>query len=132
MLVTHTSIEGSDMQHWHVNHNMPGYLPEADGMTVETWDEAQSAFREEIGRQQEYFSENCSVSHETAEESNDCLNGGENRCGWQDLYVEAEMDRQTNATPHNFHVTYCTPEGADVVFMTSCVETDCVLTWDED
>lgn len=127
----------SARSHYHVNHNMPGYLPEADGFHTEDWSEALSALQDEIKSFQDDWSEYCEEQHSTEEEYQDCANGGANRCDWQEVWVSAEADlvglKEAGITDgEEWGVIYSTPEGADVsLWLRGCSEAYCVMTCDE-
>lgn len=123
------------MKHYHVNHNMPGYSPEADGTHTVDWSEALSAFGDEIKAFQGIWAEECSANHQNEEEQEKCYADGSDGCAWNALYNEAEADRlgfEFLDAGSEAGFIYETPEGADVsIWLRSCSEADCVMTCDE-
>jgi hypothetical protein len=70
--------------HIHVGANIPGYLPESDVFCFDSVDDALSALRDELKRQQDYYFEQCEgTSPEQQEKGSEC-------CGWCDAAYDVE------------------------------------------
>lgn len=121
------------MKHYHVNHNMPGYLPEADGVATAEWSEALDALRDEIKAFQDIWQEECSAIHENPLGLTNCP--AEGGCGWDELYWQGEADRlgfEFLEPGDEWGSIYDTPEGADVsIWLQACSVADCVMSCDE-
>jgi hypothetical protein len=123
--------------HYHIGHNVPGYLPESDVFAADGVDEALSILESDLKEQEDYYYEQCpnGTVHPVRQDDNcDC-----DWCGVaKDVYAdriaikERDMRFRILSDGGNLNLTYCPPEGPDLSFWVTVIldEESCDLIED--
>lgn len=113
---------------YHIGHNIPGYMPEADIYATDNAKQAVDLLDSDLDSLQDSYAQGCPGVPENA------AHVGSDHCGWCSVYYDVEADRTAFSDGYltyklerggSVRLDYSPPEGADVVYwVVPCTEED--------